>query len=197
MARTIPVQHTGGVYDTSLTSTSMAIINQHPDPEQLAEDIGYLVGRCRCFIESRQTAPRATESIKHAEESIKLFNGLLDHLDKMPEDIKALMSLSPSDYYEKRLDDIRALAVQHIVRADQAINTAKTWPTSKGEKPKQQEQKLLSDIAQLFEDRGVIVTKSATTALQIVIAENIGYRPTTSKAREIIRDYRKANHPKT
>lgn len=196
MARTIPVQHTGGVYDTSLTSTSMAIINQHPDPEQLAEDIGYLVGRCRLFIEARNTEPRSSESIKHAEESIKLFNDLVDHLNNMPEDIKALMSLS-SDYYEKRLDDIKALAVQHTVIAKQAISTAKTWPTSKGEKPKRYEQGLLSDIAQLFEDRGVIVTKAAPAALQIVIAENIGYRPAMSKAREIIRDYRKANHPKT
>lgn len=196
MARKMPVQQTGGVYDDTLTNTSLEIISQQVDPEQLAKEIGYLVGRCRFYIEARNTEPRSSESIKHAEESIKLFNDLVEHLDKMPEDIKALMSLS-SDYYEKRLDDIRALAVQHTVIAKQAISTAKTWPTSEGEKPKRYEQGLLSDIAQLFEDRGVIVTKSATTALQIVIAENIGYRPTTSKAREIIRDYRKANNPKT
>lgn len=196
MARKTPVQQTGGVYDDTLTSVSMEIISQQSDSEQLAKDIGYLVGRCRFFIESRNTDPRASESIKHAEKSIKLFNDLVEHLDKMPEDIKALMSLS-SDYYEKRLDDIKALAVQHTVIAKQAISTAKTWPTSEGEKPKRYEQGLLSDIAQLLEDRGVIVTKSATTALQIVIAENIGYRPTASKAREIIRGYRKEHHPKT
>lgn len=197
MARKTPVQQTGGIYDDTLTSVSMEIISQQSDSEQLAKDIGYLVGRCRFFIESRNTDPRASESIKHAEKSIKLFNDLVEHLDKMPEDIKALMSLGQGDYYEKRLDDIKALAVQHTVIAKQAISTAKTWPTSEGEKPKRYEQGLLSDIAQLFEDRGVIVTKAAPAALQIVIAENIGYRPTASKAREIIRDYRKANHPKT
>lgn len=196
MARSQPRQVCSGAYNEELSMATKKLLND----AVLESEVGILVGRCRFLISMEKTTPRPAETVQITKKSIRLFNELTRCLDAIPEEIRMYMSESLQSInlgaYEEFEHSINYLSAKFQAAAEIAVKRLDDCDRSGGKPPSYYGRQLLSGISWLLELKGVPVTKAAQIAFKIVIFENIGYRPSEAKVREIIRNFRK-KHPIT
>jgi hypothetical protein len=199
MPRKLPVQRTGGMVDESLKARTELLFADLPKSDQLMEVVKVLFGRYRCLTESRDTEPSRAEEIRHTEKTLQLIRELHEHLNQTPESVKAQIGLhewrlvrefkfQPFGRLKQELDDSRLFA-------SRALNDVKQWKSKTGERPKQEEHDLLSQVSSLLEREGLTKLGSADLASQILRSEGVRVPEDPAKAREVILAVRKREHP--
>ncbi|WP_152206803.1 hypothetical protein [Marinobacter changyiensis] len=200
MPRKIPLQHTGGMVDESLKARTDLLFVDLPKSGELLEVVKVLFGRYRCLTQSRDTEPSRAEEIRHAEKTLQLIDELQEHLSKTPESIKAQIglyewrlnrefNLQPFGGLNQELNDLRLFA-------GRALNDVKQWKSKTGERPKQEEHDLLSQVSSLLEHEGLTKLGSADLASKILRSEGVRVPEDPAKAREVILAVRKREHPR-
>jgi len=200
MPRKIPTQYTGGQVDESLKTRTERLIADLPSHGEALETIKILMGRYRCLTESRNTEPSKTEEIRHTEKTLFLISELQSQIETMPESIKAQISLyewrlkreiepRPFGRLHQELNDLRLFA-------GRAMEDVKQWKPRTGERPKREEHDLLSEVSNLLEQRGLKKMDSADLASKILRSEGVRVPEDPAKAREVILETRKRQHPR-
>lgn len=186
MARRIGTQTTGGPRDESLSPRALVLIEALRADEGLPGKIGALVGEYRLLASYRDTAPDRDAQLKHSDKAVKNIDTLLDSVNAMPENIKALASEKlfqmTGEHYEQVTERLTIDLMRYRAVCKDAKNTLEQWHSNPGEKPKRVEDELLSDVAALLAP--IVSTKQgqAAKAADILTAAGIPHFFGTPKA---------------
>ena len=195
MGKRISKQATGGIIHDSLDARAMAVIEQLSDDEFLPLAIGRLVGRYKLDAEFRDTAPATADEIIHLEQTERAIKVLLDKLENVPEDFKAIASDDllkvTGEHHDQVTERMNADLLRYSAICRKAIKTMKQWPASPGATPKQLEGKLLANVSDLLEQYCTGVEHAAEMASAVLRAEGIKNTPVDKKkARNAILKYK-------
>jgi len=178
MPRQIKKQHTGGMVNASLPPhVESYILEKFTGGTEILSKVRELVARYRDWSSFRNTEPTKNETLKHTKKTQTLIRGLLDHLDLTPESIKAMVSYdlhrTQGQQYEGAHQALkRDLELLRLLTA-RAEAKAQEWPDSSGgERRKNLERILLSDVALLFEP--VTSTKTLAANIAAVVLRDCG-----------------------
>jgi len=192
----VSTQHTGGAINTELSPAALEIIGDDPATR---EEVGNLIGWFRFWQKDRQQRPAKSTAAKYLQSLSDKSRKLREEIhigpgQKMPEELFAedpeLFALMI------RLGDDLAAMTAKAERLKHRVNKA---PTQSGEKSKRIERQLLSDIAAIYERRGMNLTKAAGMAQAIARAADFRsflYAETNpAKARELVKQARDEGAP--
>lgn len=189
MRQVLP-QHTGGAVNTELSPAALAIIGEDVATR---EEVGNLIGWFRFWLKERKNLPAKSTAANYLQSVSKKARELRQEIQigpdqKMPEE---LFAEDPNLFaLMLRLSDDLATM---MAKAEKLKHTVEKAPKRTGEAPKNIERQLLSDIAAIYERKGVNPTPAAGHALAIAQAEEPGiffYENDPKRARELVKRHR-------
>lgn len=206
MPNGIKKQYTGGVIDDSLRDRTKAKISALNGSEDLENCIAKALGDYRFRRQTRETEPAHAEIIKHLKDTVSLIEKLREKIDLMPPVVNSIFweTLYRSKGVESTWlpENLEENLITYQVLCEKVARENRNNGGKRGEKTKDLEHGLLSDIAFMIEKiDGIGLEKAADYAAEILISEGVQNIPNWEKkrgsaAREKVNDYRKRHHPK-
>src|SRR5690554_329965 len=181
-------QHTGGAVNTDLSPAALEIIG---DDAATREEVGNLIGWFRYWQIDRQQRPAKSTTANYLQSVSKKARELRQEIQigprqKMPEELFA----EDPDLFALMLRLSNDLAAM-MAKAERLKHTVNKAATQTGEKSKRLERQLLSDIAAIYERKGMNLTEAAGRAQAIARAADFHsffYAETNpAKARELVK----------